>query len=299
MTKLICIGLFALALSACTFSNAGEGEGNPVLVQHDSCTHKNDNKYLWTQSYDSRQAVCQRIAPPKGFQRVKVAGSSFADWLRHLPLKPQGAKVHLYNGNLKGRQDVHYAVIDIDPGKKDLQQCADAVMRLRGEYLFSKNQFAALHFNYTSGHEVGFKKWSEGYRPQVKGNNVSFIKAAAPDASWSSFRKYMDAVFNYAGTLSLSKEMKQVNNVKDIQAGDVFILGGSPGHAMIVIDVAENPATGEKVFMLAQSYMPAQEMHIVKKPAMDNETPWYSIDFGNELRTPEWDFSSDQLKRFE
>lgn len=299
MKKLVCISLFALILSACTFSNAGEGKIAQELVQKDSCAHKPSSKYLWTQVYDSRQSVCQRIAPPQGYQRVQVAEGSFAGWLRHLPLKPEGAKVYLYNGSLKARQDVHYAVIDIDPGKKDLQQCADAVMRLRGEYLFAKNDLASLHFNYTSGHEVGFRKWSEGYRPQVKGNNVSFAKTASPDASWSSFRKYMDAVFNYAGTLSLSKEMKKVEDVKNIQAGDVFILGGSPGHAMIVVDVAEKPGTGDKVFMLAQSYMPAQEMHIVKVPGDDSESPWYSINFGSELHTPEWDFTKDQLKRFE
>ena len=299
MRTLICISLFILVLSACTSSNAGESAVNAEQVQKDSCLHQSYGKYLWIQAYDSSQSICERITPPQGFQRVEAAQGSFADWLRHLPLKPEGSKVHLYNGQLKGRQDVHYAVIDIDPGKKDLQQCADAVMRLRGEYLFAKNDLAALHFNYTSGHEVGFKKWGEGYRPQVRGNNVSFTKTASPDGSWSSFRKYMDAVFTYAGTLSLSKEMKKVSDVKSIQAGDVFILGGSPGHAMIVIDVAEKPGTGQKVFMLAQSYMPAQEMHIVKDPADENEGPWYSTDFGNDLHTPEWDFTKDQLKRFE
>lgn len=35
----------------------------------------------------------------------------------------------LYNGSQKPNQSVHYAVFDIDVGKEDLQQCADAVMR--------------------------------------------------------------------------------------------------------------------------------------------------------------------------
>jgi hypothetical protein len=39
--------------------------------------------------------------------------------------------VLLYNGAPKFRQDVHAAVIDIDVGTRDLQQCADATMRLR------------------------------------------------------------------------------------------------------------------------------------------------------------------------
>jgi hypothetical protein len=298
MKHALYISISMAAFSGCTFSNAGEGVEIAGLPASNPCEHRSPNIYLWKQDYNAKEAVCERIAPPRGYQRIQVEEGSFADWLRHLPLKPGDARVHLYNGDLKGRQDVHHAIIDIDAGNKDLQQCADAVMRLRGEYLFSKKDLESLHFNYTSGHEVGFKKWSEGYRPQVKGNSVTFAKTAQPDASWNSFRKYMDAIFNYAGTLSLSKEMKKVDDVKSIQPGDVFILGGSPGHAMIVVDVAEKPATGEKMFMLAQSYMPAQDMHIVKNPADASGGPWYSIDFGNDLHTPEWDFTKDQLKRF-
>jgi len=36
----------------------------------------------------------------------------------------------------------------------------------------------------------------------------------------------------------LSKEIKPVNDLNNLQAGDVFIKAGSPGHAMIVVDVA-------------------------------------------------------------
>ena len=79
--------------------------------------------------------------------------------------------------------------------------------------------------------------------------------------------------------------------------GYVFIKGGYPGHAVIVMDVAENE-TGEKVFLLAQSYMPAQDMHILKNPNNPALSPWYSIDETQDLRTPEWTFSWDQLRRF-
>ena len=47
-----------------------------------------------------------------------------------------------------------------------------------------------------------------------------------------------------------------------LQPGDVFIKGGSPGHAVIVVDVAIYPQTGKTVFLLAQSYMLAQQIHI-------------------------------------
>ena len=45
--------------------------------------------------------------------------------------------------------------------------------------------------------------------------------------------------------------------LSEMQIGDVFIRGGSPGHCVIVVDMAVHQETGEKLFMLAQSYMPA------------------------------------------
>ncbi|MEO8147639.1 MAG: DUF4846 domain-containing protein [Bacteroidia bacterium] len=86
--------------------------------------------------------------------------------------------------------------------------------------------------------------------------------------------------------------------MKTIQAGDVFITGGSPGHACIVMNVAKNDKTGEVLFILAQSYMPAQEIHVLKNFSNQKTSPWYSINFGNKLETPQWDFYSNQLMRF-
>ena len=104
-------------------------------------------------------------------------------------------------------------------------------------------------------------------------------------------------VFAYAGTLSLAKELNTVS-VGEMKIGDVFIQGGSPGHAVIVVDMAENITTGKKVFMLAQSYMPAQDIHVLKNPDNRKISPWYGVDFGEELNTPEWKFFKKDLKRF-
>jgi len=43
-------------------------------------------------------------------------------------------------------------------------------------------------------------------------------------------------------------------NIEEINIGDVFIVGGSPGHAVIVVDMAQND-NNEKIFLLAQSYI--------------------------------------------
>ena len=158
--------------------------------------------------------------------------------------------------------------------------------------------FSQIHFKYTSGDEVSFQKWSKGYRPVINNNKVSFTKSAKADSSYKSFRSYMNSIFMYAGTLSLSKELKSVKNLKDILPGDVFIFGGSPGHAVTVMDVAANEK-GEKIFILSQSYMPAQEMHVLINPNNSSLSPWYSVnEIGEELITPEWIFSKNELKQF-
>lgn len=254
-------------------------------------------RYPFLQEPHNLSATVQRIKPPEQFTRVELAEGSFAEWLRFLPLYPEGHKVHLYNGTLKSNQMIHEAVLKIDVGNRDLQQCADAVMRLRAEYLYSLGKFDEIHFNFTSGDRVGFEDWSKGRKPRVVGNKVIFTDfSIGVDTSYKNFRTYMNRIFNYAGTASLSKELQRVE-LSDIQAGDVFIQGGFPGHAVIVIDVAQNEE-GLKCFLLAQSYMPAQEIHILKNPNDPNLSPWYTTDFGNDLMTPEWGFKASDLKRF-
>jgi hypothetical protein len=89
-----------------------------------------------------------------------------------------------------------------------------------------------------------------------------------------------------------------VKDVKGMKGGDVFIKGGSPGHAVLVVDMACDPRTGRKIFLLAQSYMPAQDIHILKNPKDAKLSPWYDVEFGTILYTPEWVFAWSELKRF-
>lgn len=253
-------------------------------------------EYPWFVSYDPAHSIEKRIAPPAGFVRVKAAPGSFAAWLRGLPLKPGTPSVHLFDGRLKRNQDVHAAVIDIDTGKKDLQQCADAVIRLRAEYLFAKGRALDALFRFTSGDEAPFSMWAGGWRPSVRSQKVTWARSGTAGASHEAYRAWLDTVFLYAGTISLDRELAPVNDPGAIEIGDVFIEAGSPGHAVIVVDMASDPKTKNKVFLLAQSYMPAQELHVLKSP--DDSSPWYRADFGDTLKTPEWTFQPKHLKRF-
>ena len=243
--------------------------------------------------YAQRKVIT--IVPPPGF--VRYEADPYGTYLRNLPLKRPGSPVMLYNGVEKGYQDGAYAIIDMEIGNKDLQQCADAVMRLRAEYLWHSQQYDKIHFNFTSGFKADYIKWAQGYRTKVSGNNVSWYKGADEDYSYATFRKYMDEVFMYAGTASLSKELIPVAP-SDIRVGDIFIIGGHPGHAMVIVDVAADKY-GNKAILVAQSYMPAQSIHIVTNLNNQQRSPWYIINSNTKyVSFPEFHFNINQIKRF-
>lgn len=241
--------------------------------------------------------IATRFAAPAGCTRIIPEKNSFAEFLQNTALKPAGSLVHYFDGREKPHK-VAAAVLSFDVGDKDLQQCADAVMRLRAEYLYKTRQYQALHFNFTNGFDAKYSKWREGYRPLVKGNTVSWTKTTAESVSYKSFRSYLNTVFTYAGTASLAKELRSVG-LSQMQIGDVLIRGGSPGHAVIVVDMAEDPKTHKKLFMIAQSYMPAQDIHVLVNQADAALSPWYALDgSAGNIQTPEWTFSAEELKRF-
>ena len=211
-------------------------------------------------------------------------------------MKSAGAPVLLYTGAKKWRQDVHASVLDIDTGTRDLQQCADAVMRLRAEWLWSIGARDRIAFDYTGGGRVPYSRVARGERPSESGK--SWKSGGKADASYAGFRRYMTGVFSYAGTYSLDRELKSVPGGTMPEIGDVIIKGGFPGHAVLVADMAENKATGERRFLLLQSYMPAQDIHVLKNPAERDGSPWYAAPISWPLVTPEWTFPEGSLKRW-
>ncbi len=212
--------------------------------------------------------VIKRFKTPAGYETVSYKPDSFASYLQSLPLKPAGTHTKTYQGNIAGTDAYTAAVVDLSLGKQDLQQCADAVMRLRGEYLYHQHKFNEIAFNFTNGFKCDYLHYANGYRFK----NDSWVLRGKKDYSYQNFLRYMNLVFAYAGTLSLEKELIKVTNSNDIKPGDVFIKGGSPGHCFVVMNVAMN-RDRKKVFLLAQSYMPAQDIQVLQY-----QSPWFSLD---------------------
>jgi hypothetical protein len=264
-----------ISYQSCCVSGKKNDEKSNIIVQQLSYSKADlRNQYKPSRVRD--------IPTPKGFSRGKTDSLSFGYYLRNLALDTVDNTIYSYNGLVISKGGYHHSVIKMDIGDKDLQQCADAVMRLRGEYLFIRKFYSQIHFNFLSDDKPRyFKDYSNG------------------NYDYKTFRKYMDYVFTYANTSSLIKELKIVPQINDMEIGDVFIQKGNPiGHAVIIIDMAKEETTGKKIFMVAQSYMPAQSIHILSNLHDQDLDPWYPLDFEDPLSLPSWTFYKNDLKRF-
>ena len=238
-----------------------------------------------------------RVRTPEGYTRISAEEGSFAAFLRSYPLKEAESPVLLYNGREKGNQGAHAAVFKLPIENEDLQQCADSVMRIYAEYFYQTGQYERISFHFVNGFQADYSKWREGYRIAVNGNEVSWSNSAAVDESYENFQEYMRMVFAYAGTLSMEAEAQEIT-LEEIQVGDVFLKGGSPGHVVLIVDVCEKE-DGSKAFLLGQGYMPAQEFHLLKNP-QHGEDPWYyEEEVTYPFSTPEYTFPEGSLCRLD
>lgn len=226
----------------------------------------------------SGQIISTRFPTPRSFKRTPHKEKSYGHFLRNQALFPANHVVKYYNGERK-RNAVYDAVLKIDVGKRDLQQCADAVMRLRAEFLFKHKKYRQISFRFLGD-----------------GKMHSYLSYAKNDRSYAKFRKYMDYVFSYANTASLKKQLKRTY-INEAKIGDILIQSGNPyGHAITIMDQCKD-SSGNQLVLLAQSYMPAQEIHILKNPNNENISPWYNLNEA-KIKTPEWTFDSSDLRKF-
>jgi hypothetical protein len=229
--------------------------------------------------FNSSMRSVKQVPLPEDFERIPVKENSFAAYLQNLPLR-KDKTVYLYNQQPKSDQSLHYAVIDISTGDKDLQQCADAIMRLRAEYFFAKKLYDSIRFLKT---DRSFYQYSRFVKQGMQNNKEQFMG-------------FMQTVFMNCGTYNLEQQLKPVADFAAMQIGDVLIKGGAPGHAEIVVDIAVNKQTGKKIYLLAEGYMPAQDIHVLLNPVNTKLGPWYEIDNDKRVVTVSWIFSKNQLR---
>ncbi|MBF8457403.1 DUF4846 domain-containing protein [Kaistella sp. G5-32] len=251
-----------------------------------------------TKINEVKNTIKERFPAPEGFEYVREKPNSFGAYIESFPLKKYGSPILKYDGSEIATQNLHEAVFDIDTGTKDLQQCADAIIRLRAEYLFKNKMFNEIKFHFTSGDLMTWNDFKNGTRAFVNGNSVQFRKTATFDDSYENFREYLNLIFNYAGTISLNKETQPILKTSDLKTGDILINAGSPGHVVFIAGVSENKK-GEKLFLLAEGFTPAQSIHLLKNPFNPKISPWYELDVDSrEIKTARYYFSPSNFRSF-
>jgi hypothetical protein len=251
-------------------------------------------RYPWLAPGAVVRTLEEAFPAPEGFHRVELQPGSFGAFLRGLPLWPAGREVRLFDGSVARppAEPGVAAVAALDVGRRDLQQCADSLLRLWAEWRWAAGTQDGLAIHFTSGDLSRWRDWAAGSRPRV-GKRVTWeAGAAAPDASRRSFRAWLDSVFTYAGTLSLQAHSPRIPR-QALAPGDFLVTGGSPGHVVLVLDVARDK-DGAARMLLGQGYTPAQEFHVLSGA----DGPWFRVT-GAPVQTPFWEpFPWSSLRRF-
>lgn len=251
-------------------------------------------RYPWLSASLRVNSLDETFAPPEGYTRVPVEAGSFGAWLRGLPLRPEGTPVRDFQGRtvLTASDARLAAVAELDVGTANLQQCADSILRLHAEWRWASGHPERIAYRFTSGHLASWPRYAAGERARVSGSKVTWVSGSAtPDSSRGAFRNYLELLFTYAGTLSIQAEGARPTR-EQLRPGDFFVLGGSPGHTVLVLDVASN-AKGERVALVGQGFTPAQDFHVLATQA----GPWFPLE-GENLATPFWaPFPMTSLRR--
>lgn len=218
--------------------------------------------------------------------------NSWRYFLQNLPIME--GQILDYRGMPVPNQQKHSAIINYDTGTKDLQQCADAIMRLRAEYLFQQKRYNEIGFHFVNGTFYTWDQYCDGIKVVPAGNGVKLINGSPSPHTHVSLRKYLDVVYNYASTISLAKEL---NKVSDFTIGTIVVYPGSPGHCFIIIDEATDD-DGRKVYKLAEGYTPAQSIYVLANLTEPGISPWYHLNTGT-IHTSSYNFTNYVLRSFE
>ena len=239
-----------------------------------------------------------RVFPaPSGCERVEVEPGGFAEWLRGLPIRLDRTAVLDYRGRILGAASA--GVLALDLGRGDLQQCADTLIRLHAEYLWAAGRAGGARYHFTSGDLSSYGAWLEGERFSVRGSEVRRLGGEPRPRGRESFRGWLQHLYLYAGTLSLGLDSVRVPTHERIRPGDFFVEPGSPGHAVIVLDVVR-AEDGSHLGLIGQGFTPAQEAHVIRGSGA-LEGVWFRLPKAADesLDVPTWSpFPREACRRF-
>jgi hypothetical protein len=267
---------------------AGEGRAQESLGASppgDAAANTPPTVHPWPHA-PGADPLASRFPVPRGFVRVAVEAGSFGDFLRSLPLREPYSAVLDYRGRVRHAADSPgvAAVVDIDVGQSDLQQCADFVFRMDAEWRYGRGDHS-LAYRAASGTRLSYSRFLSGERAAASGSRLALGLTARPlPDDHRSFRAYLDEVFAWANTASLERDSAPVA-LAQVTPGDFFVVSGRPtGHAVLVLDAARD-ASGRTAVLLGEGYMPAQSFHVLNGSAQS----WFVLEpNASQVTTPFW-----------
>lgn len=235
-----------------------------------------------------------RILPPEGYTRVQAEENSLLKYMRNMEVLPNGNPVVTYKG-----VELHSncaAVYSLDIGAHNLQQCADSVIRVYSEYFLSQKEYDKIAFHLTNGELMKYTDWRDGKRLVAAGSFTAQLKLRGRNESYECFRAYLECVMNYAGTKSLYDESETIP-LSDLKPGDLLLIPGAPGHVVMAVDMAENE-NGEKCYLFAQGYMPAQSFHILENSSHYDDPWFYASELEGTFTVGSYSFAQENIRRW-
>ncbi len=247
----------------------------------------------------SQNTIESKFELPNGFYRPY--NDDYSKFLRSFPLKDNNI-VYYHDGDIKPNYGLYAAVFDYKIGTKDLHQCADASIYLNSRFKFEENKLDEIAYSFTSGYLFKYKDYLKGIYPKpYQDSNGRWLVEEKQynerENNFNTFFKYLEILWTWAGTSSI-KNLDTYNiDAINVMPGDILVQTGSPfGHSVSIVDVIKNDR-GRIMIMLAQSFMPAQQQHILLNPETGNV--WYELFSSNQIITPEWKpFNYSDIRRF-
>ncbi|MDR0728626.1 MAG: DUF4846 domain-containing protein [Prevotellaceae bacterium] len=241
-------------------------------------------------------AVAVRFKTPESFVRTDAKEHSFTLFLRNLPLFPEGTPVRNYANEPveTDKKSGTAAILDIETGTRNWQCTVQSLMRIWAEYLFERQQFSAIQFHIRNGKTIPYQQWAQGMNITVD-NRAYWTKTPYNPQQYRTFRRYLDFIFQYSDFQTVRHDIDSVV-VGDLSPGDLLL---HDGFAMMVLDMAVNRDTGEKIVLLVSGGAPAQSIRVLQN-TIQGEPPsaWFKIGEQGAINTGVVEFSATDFYRF-
>ena len=222
----------------------------------------------------------ERFQPPAGFIRIPTDSNSFAYWLRQMPLLSENSSVKDYKNRMfkKSNDSTVAAVVAYNIKGRKLEQCMDILLKFWTEYLINQNKRNEIIFPLPDGLMLSWTDWENGMRPKFRGLNFYLENTAKPDSSNLSLKKYLNTIFEYSSTQAFYHYYKDINPA-DLQIGDFVVKKGYKGHAMMIVDLAQDK-DGNLQALIGQGDTPACQFYLLN---YEMENPWFPIDISIDV----------------